>query len=168
MKIRLADCFALGLILLATQGCDTITRPTNTENALPANSLEPAPKISSAKPSPKSDIVFDVPALVGLTITQIKSKLGKPASDEQNNASGTAHNCVYKRGDYNLVIDYYVSSGKVSQFFINSTDVLKSYAHLLRASNLGSASAKYYVKASEGPTTERNPGVLVTTEPDSE
>ena len=79
-------------------------------------------EVPNAAPLPKH-VVFDLPALRKLTITQICERLGRPnANDKEpdpNNYMGPQWLKVYHREGIELRIDYAIKTGKIIRMYLS-------------------------------------------------
>ena len=103
-----ASLCVLGAAFLSP-GCTETQRPASEPTA--AGPVAPSPA-----PRPLADsaaYAFNVPALVGLTVDQIRAQLGKPISDEQGSANKDLKTLLYRRKGYELSIDYEVQSRRL-------------------------------------------------------
>lgn len=100
-------------------------------------------------------VVFDVPALIGKDIDQIRKVLGKPSDKEiepsklqKKNNFNTWDNSFEKDGK-TLLVTYNPKNRKVTDFFINSDDpsgASENYADLLIICNVTRNYAKYSIE----------------------
>lgn len=100
-------------------------------------------------------VVFDVPALIGKNIDEIRKVLGKPSDKEMDpsklqkkNKFDTWDNSFNKDGK-TLLITYNPQNRKVTDFFIESTDrsgASENYADLLSICNVTRDNAKYLIE----------------------
>ena len=94
---------------------------------------------------------FDIPALVGLTIDQIRAQLGKPISDEQGSINEDLKTLLYRRKGYELSIDYEVQSRRLFNIYLSSLQERQHYTVLLRAANASAEGGRgYQVDAQNG------------------
>jgi hypothetical protein len=141
-------------------------------------SKKPEQKIVESKPAEvaaKSTSAFDVPALIGENIDQVRTKLGTPAdkdiepTEQQKQLGVTEWQNTFKNGSKELLVTFNSSSRSVVDYFI-STDDSSGYTndkvHLLGLGNLSESSAKYkvdFVKTANKSDSESNlTGVKIT------
>jgi len=93
--------------------------------------------------------VFDIPSLIGLTADQIKTKLGKPLSDEQGSINDQMKTLIYQRRGYKLFIDYEVRSRRLLKFYLESPHPTTEYQYLLNAANVTQHDKRYKVEPSD-------------------
>lgn len=90
--------------------------------------------------------MFDIPALLNLTADQIRAKLGKPISDQQNDNPISNKDLLYRKQGYELFISYEVMSGRVFSFYIPAIKPQKAYQYLLKVGNVNQHDPRYLVE----------------------
>ncbi|WP_310397804.1 hypothetical protein [Hymenobacter sp.] len=98
-------------------------------------------------PRPLADsaaYAFNIPALVGLTVDQIRTQLGEPISDEQGSDNEDLKTLLYRRKGYELSIDYEVQSRRLFNIYLSSLQSRQPYPVLLRAANATAEGGKGY------------------------
>ena len=125
------------------------------------------PSITVLKPVARrqvapTGVVFDLDALHGLSIDQLKAKLGKPVKDLQSNFDGSQRECLFKKKGFLLDANYDVRSRIVDILILSDTSSILCYKQLLSLSNADTTSIRYKVEASQGPNTGSNVGVEIT------
>lgn len=90
--------------------------------------------------------IFDISALVGMTADQIRARLGKPVSDQQNDNPISNKDLLYRSQGYELFISYEVMSGRIFSFYIPAVKPKKEYRHLLKIGNVNQHDKRYLVE----------------------
>jgi len=133
---------ALGSALLLP-GCGEAPRaPSQSPSRGDAPPTRPAARVAvdSAR------YVFDLPALMGLTADQIKTKLGKPLKDSQESDNDQMKTLFYQRQGYKLFIDYEVRSRRILDFHFASPHPTAEYEYLLDAGHVTQHDPRYKVQ----------------------
>ncbi|RZK27751.1 MAG: hypothetical protein EOO61_23010 [Hymenobacter sp.] len=155
---------ALFAILLTLVGCQQQSDASHST----ANNIEAAARIDGKQanaPVKTNNIVFDIPALLPLTLAQVKAKLGKPVEELQANVTNTERSLIYKKHGLILSIDYFADSPKIEVIgFMNKRDTI-SFDYLLPLGNLELSDSGYVIDTIRGerPNTYRGIAVRLDT-----
>jgi hypothetical protein len=89
----------------------------------------------------KIDTVFDVPALMGKSFNQVKSKLGEPTSlykpTDIQKRTGVSYSATWEKSSIDLQIDYLDPNKPINYIFLdNNADVLFTEDQLSQLGNL--------------------------------
>lgn len=109
---------------------------------------------------------FDLGAVVGQPYDAVKATLGAPISAPAP-TDGTAQ-VTYKKGNYTLVVEYRVASGRIRSLTLTPNESVKDddKAELLGAGNLKDGDARYTVDYVEDPNViGRTSGLKITVPP---
>ena len=131
-------CLLLCAAVLAP-GCGAPQRQPDEQTAPAARPVPPLPRpaVSTAAPA------FDIPALLNLTANQVRAKLGKPVSDQQNDNPVSMKDLLYRKQGYELFVSYEVMSGRVFSFYIPAIKPRKDYQYLLKVGNVNQHDPRY-------------------------
>ena len=113
----------------------------------PSRNIPPADPVLAKAPLTRADStvpVFDLAALVNLRANQIRARLGKPLSDQQESDNEQMKSMFYKQRGYELSIDYEVQSQRLLQLQLSTGDKpWKKLNDYLRAGHVSQTDKHY-------------------------
>ena len=90
--------------------------------------------------------MFDLASLVSLRANQVRDRLGKPLSDQQESINEQMKSMTYERAGYRLSIDYEVQSQRLIQLYLTTGDKpWRKLADYLRAGHLSQTGQHYTI-----------------------
>lgn len=72
------------------------------------------------------DPIFDIPSIMGRSLSQIKSALGDPTNTytptKEQSSIGVSYSSTWKKSDINIQIDYFTSEKPINYIFVSNND----------------------------------------------
>jgi hypothetical protein len=124
-----------------------------------------AATLSQIAPKKHQASIFDMPALMKLSISQIRSKLGPPLDEMQANVTDTERSLIYKKDGLKLTIDYIVQTGQVDDIALTTEHDTDDYVHLESLGNLSQQDTAYSIEPQPGKSAGNYEGVLIRPNP---
>ncbi len=105
---------------------------------------------TSSVPRVRTPMIFDVPSLIGMTVSEVKTALGKPTETSKRiNADYHDAYILYPRDGQDLMVSYDYGSNVVTDFFLSTDDAsgkTQNTTRLLDRANLSDGDARYRVE----------------------
>ena len=98
----------------------------------------------------RTPMIFDVPSLIGMTVSEVKTALGKPTETSKRiNADDHDAYILYTRDGQDLMVSYDYGSNIVRDFFLSTDDSsgkTQDTTRLMDRANLSDGDARYRVE----------------------
>ncbi len=109
--------------------------------------------VCSCKEQKPPQVTFDVPALIGKNIDEVRKVLGKPLENppDPSNSKEEHYDNIYKKDGQTLLISYNLNNRKISSFFIVSSTDYDNVKDLMKIGNLDSLQTMNYSAEAEHP-----------------
>ncbi len=105
---------------------------------------------TSSAPRVRTPMIFDVPSLVGMTVSEVKTALGKPTETSKRiNADDHDAYILYTRDGQDLMVSFDYGSNIVKDFFLSSGDpsgATQDTTRLMDRANLTEGDARYKIE----------------------
>ena len=134
-------CCTVGLLA----GCGGAPPPGGEPAGAATSPVAPPTTVPAGPLVDTTSYVFDLPALVPLTADQVRARLGKPDSDEQESINEEMKTLIYYKKGYKLLINYEVPSRRLIGLYFYPTKSWQKYPHLLQQANVREGEAGYSV-----------------------
>jgi hypothetical protein len=115
-----------------------------------------AATLSQIAPKKHQASIFDMPALLKLSISQIRM---------QANVTDTERSLIYKKDGLKLTIDYIVQTGQVDDIALTTEHDTDDYVHLESLGNLSQQDTAYSIEPQPGKSAGNYEGVLIRPNP---
>ena len=153
----LSSLFAACALLLThchastTQEVNPATTPAATPSLAPAAPTPTFGTKSASQVAPMGPIVCNLDALYGLSIGQLRARLGNPVKEMNSNMDGSTRSALFKKEEFLLDVDYTTTNNRVEIIHFMDAAGKLSYHQLLTLVKIDTTSTHYKVTPSRSP-----------------
>ncbi|MEK7143047.1 MAG: hypothetical protein AAB785_02455 [Patescibacteria group bacterium] len=152
LKIGLGCCggsvvLLVVLVVIALKGVQTALKPTPTPSTTQNTTITP-----TTTPAPK--YIYDIPALIGKNIDEIRAILGEPVdkeltepTQEQISLGAKEWDNTFKKDDFDLLVTFNISSRKIVDFFVDTSSKYPDKNKLMEVTNTKENANNYTIES---------------------